>query len=128
MKKLALSLVLVASVAFVSCKDTNKEANAIENEAEVQADAIENEAENQADALENEAEEIKAEAEAQAEEIKAEAEAEAERIEEAVKDRKSTRLNSSHVRISYAIFCLKKKKKTTNQDEIKIHVLHKKKN
>src|SRR3989442_5064201 len=28
-------------------------------------------------------------------------------------DRKSTRLNSSHVRISYAVFCLKKKKKPT---------------
>src|SRR5690554_7555080 len=28
-------------------------------------------------------------------------------------DRKSTRLNSSHVRISYAVFCLKKKKKQT---------------
>src|SRR3989442_12054569 len=27
-------------------------------------------------------------------------------------DRKSTRLNSSHVRISYAVFCLKKKKLT----------------
>src|SRR5436305_11290836 len=27
-----------------------------------------------------------------------------------VGDRKSTRLNSSHVRISYAVFCLKKKK------------------
>src|SRR5690554_1858465 len=27
-------------------------------------------------------------------------------------DRKSTRLNSSHVRISYAVFCLKKKKQT----------------
>src|SRR3989442_13551339 len=27
-------------------------------------------------------------------------------------DRKSTRLNSSHVRISYAVFCLKKKAKT----------------
>src|SRR5438874_902911 len=31
-------------------------------------------------------------------------------------DRKSTRLNSSHVEISYAVFCLKKKKKTTNND------------
>src|SRR5436305_5384457 len=31
-----------------------------------------------------------------------------------VGDRKSTRLNSSHVRISYAVFCLKKKKKNTN--------------
>src|SRR5436305_7211245 len=30
-------------------------------------------------------------------------------------DRKSTRLNSSHVRISYAVFCLKKKKKDTTQ-------------
>src|SRR3989442_3313694 len=28
------------------------------------------------------------------------------------RDRKSTRLNSSHVRISYAVFCLKKKKPT----------------
>src|SRR5690349_22974325 len=28
-------------------------------------------------------------------------------------DRKSTRLNSSHVEISYAVFCLKKKKKKT---------------
>src|SRR5690606_40400489 len=27
-------------------------------------------------------------------------------------DRKSTRLNSSHVKISYAVFCLKKKKQT----------------
>src|SRR5256885_6800661 len=29
------------------------------------------------------------------------------------RDRKSTRLNSSHLVISYAVFCLKKKKKTT---------------
>src|SRR3989442_10595701 len=29
---------------------------------------------------------------------------------ESYSDRKSTRLNSSHVRISYAVFCLKKKK------------------
>src|SRR5690554_7282221 len=39
-------------------------------------------------------------------------------------DRKSTRLNSSHVRISYAVFCLKKKKKKhkiiyTSQSNIK---------
>src|SRR5436305_8489457 len=32
-------------------------------------------------------------------------------------DRKSTRLNSSHVRISYAVFCLKKKKKTYDNYE-----------
>src|SRR5438874_3600857 len=32
-------------------------------------------------------------------------------------DRKSTRLNSSHVEISYAVFCLKKKKK-----EVLMHV------
>src|SRR3712207_7566540 len=30
-----------------------------------------------------------------------------------VEDRKSTRLNSSHANISYAVFCLKKKKKNT---------------
>src|SRR5690606_41747440 len=32
-------------------------------------------------------------------------------IEVQMLDRKSTRLNSSHVKISYAVFCLKKKKK-----------------
>src|SRR5688572_30870429 len=32
-------------------------------------------------------------------------------VEERVEDRKSTRLNSSHSQISYAVFCLKKKKK-----------------
>src|SRR2546430_7246851 len=32
---------------------------------------------------------------------------------EAFVDRKSTRLNSSHSQISYAVFCLKKKKKET---------------
>src|SRR5690349_22652345 len=34
-------------------------------------------------------------------------------------DRKSTRLNSSHVEISYAVFCLKKKKKTKNKKNLK---------
>src|SRR5699024_11599641 len=33
-------------------------------------------------------------------------------------DRKSTRLNSSHVSISYAVFCLKKKKKTRTKNNI----------
>src|SRR5690349_23630982 len=33
------------------------------------------------------------------------------------RDRKSTRLNSSHVEISYAVFCLKKKKKKTYTTE-----------
>src|SRR5690349_24212715 len=42
-------------------------------------------------------------------------------------DRKSTRLNSSHVEISYAVFCLKKKKKKIkinkgNQFELASHV------
>src|SRR5258708_29513677 len=32
-------------------------------------------------------------------------------------DRKSTRLNSSHQIISYAVFCLKKKKKTTKSQD-----------
>src|SRR5690606_40682654 len=31
-------------------------------------------------------------------------------IHDAMRDRKSTRLNSSHVKISYAVFCLKKKR------------------
>src|SRR5205814_3050732 len=34
------------------------------------------------------------------------------------KDRKSTRLNSSHLGISYAVFCLKKKKKIRYKNEI----------
>src|SRR5947209_11938686 len=39
-------------------------------------------------------------------------------------DRKSTRLNSSHANISYAVFCLKKKKlkkQITNKPQIKQH-------
>src|SRR5438874_7461024 len=34
-------------------------------------------------------------------------------------DRKSTRLNSSHVEISYAVFCLKKKKKKKKKNNTK---------
>src|SRR5437660_9249081 len=36
-------------------------------------------------------------------------------------DRKSTRLNSSHVAISYAVFCLKKKKKNKTYNRKKIN-------
>src|SRR6266540_4560392 len=36
-------------------------------------------------------------------------------------DRKSTRLNSSHITISYAVFCLKKKKKKKNENYNKKH-------
>src|SRR5690349_23437293 len=43
-------------------------------------------------------------------------------------DRKSTRLNSSHVEISYAVFCLKKKKKQKKQTNhsyyIAYHIKH----
>src|SRR2546430_13421776 len=43
------------------------------------------------------------------------AKAEADRLAAVAKaDRKSTRLNSSHSQISYAVFCLKKKKKKKN--------------
>src|SRR5256885_2842611 len=38
-----------------------------------------------------------------------------------VLDRKSTRLNSSHLVISYAVFCLKKKKQTKLQEEVVYH-------
>src|SRR3712207_7808348 len=39
------------------------------------------------------------------------------------RDRKSTRLNSSHANISYAVFCLKKKKTNTKTKNIK-HILY----
>src|SRR5690554_7782291 len=42
----------------------------------------------------------------------------------ASQDRKSTRLNSSHVRISYAVFCLKKKKKNKKINIYKPTKLH----
>src|SRR5205814_2521378 len=35
-------------------------------------------------------------------------------------DRKSTRLNSSHLGISYAVFCLKKKKKTVTYETVSV--------
>src|SRR2546430_4806125 len=43
-----------------------------------------------------------------------------------LEDRKSTRLNSSHSQISYAVFCLKKKKirmSCRSLDELNAHVL-----
>src|SRR5262245_62687176 len=40
-------------------------------------------------------------------------------LDKAYKDRKSTRLNSSHLGISYAVFCLKKKKKKLNKKKLK---------
>src|SRR5690625_6228838 len=42
-------------------------------------------------------------------------------IDKVVEDRKSTRLNSSHVAISYAVFCLKKK---NNNESIRHLVSH----
>src|SRR5699024_11897316 len=36
-----------------------------------------------------------------------------------LEDRKSTRLNSSHVSISYAVFCLKKKKEKKKNNKLK---------
>src|SRR5438067_10598015 len=37
------------------------------------------------------------------------------------RDRKSTRLNSSHVSISYAVFCLKKKKNRRHREKLSFH-------
>src|SRR2546430_12119321 len=39
------------------------------------------------------------------------------------RDRKSTRLNSSHSQISYAVFCLKKKKKQPGFRSLPLHTL-----
>src|SRR2546430_6569143 len=41
-----------------------------------------------------------------------------------VRDRKSTRLNSSHSQISYAVFCLKKKKKYIHRRLLPVHDPH----
>src|SRR3712207_7487325 len=38
------------------------------------------------------------------------------------RDRKSTRLNSSHANISYAVFCLKKKKHISKHENTKEHL------
>src|SRR5437870_9647184 len=52
------------------------------------------------------------------------------RVDVLAADRKSTRLNSSHVAISYAVFCLKKKKKKKNNSrqllyiQEQVHLLH----
>src|SRR5690348_18185443 len=44
------------------------------------------------------------------------------------RDRKSTRLNSSHPSISYAVFCLKKKKKKNKQNNTLNNIIHIEKN
>src|SRR3712207_7684408 len=43
-------------------------------------------------------------------------ELESDALDQRIGDRKSTRLNSSHANISYAVFCLKKKKTTTSHN------------
>src|SRR2546422_5742296 len=43
---------------------------------------------------------------------------------QALPDRKSTRLNSSHGYISYAVFCLKKKKNAKNTQSVHLAVEH----
>src|SRR2546427_5462942 len=43
-------------------------------------------------------------------------------------DRKSTRLNSSHSQISYAVFCLKKKKKEKNVQHDNLRLFHRRNN
>src|SRR3712207_7535658 len=40
------------------------------------------------------------------------------------RDRKSTRLNSSHANISYAVFCLKKKNKEKNDDRTSTRITY----
>src|SRR5438309_11703260 len=42
-------------------------------------------------------------------------------VDRTVGDRKSTRLNSSHSSISYAVFCLKKKKKTKSTKRMRLN-------
>src|SRR5437773_9792900 len=44
------------------------------------------------------------------------------RLRAATLDRKSTRLNSSHITISYAVFCLKKKKQVVDQTTDRTHI------
>src|SRR5256885_6661011 len=46
------------------------------------------------------------------------------RVRVAEKDRKSTRLNSSHLVISYAVFCLKKKKIKVDLHHHRVHDRH----
>src|SRR5690349_23432975 len=41
-------------------------------------------------------------------------------VQDRPQDRKSTRLNSSHVEISYAVFCLKKKKKKKKRGRVTV--------
>src|SRR5258707_6229594 len=50
--------------------------------------------------------------------VATEAPATAEPFWHTVSDRKSTRLNSSHANISYAVFCLKKKRKRQNSRRV----------
>src|SRR3989442_12840199 len=45
-------------------------------------------------------------------------------LKQEILDRKSTRLNSSHVRISYAVFCLKKKQMQETERIIQYMIRH----
>src|SRR3712207_7121402 len=43
---------------------------------------------------------------------------------ETILDRKSTRLNSSHANISYAVFCLKKKNTYQDESDVRLRAHH----
>src|SRR2546430_10008302 len=51
------------------------------------------------------------------------ADAQGDRVGLQLRDRKSTRLNSSHSQISYAVFCLKKKKNKARTDSLDIEII-----
>src|SRR3712207_7362694 len=53
---------------------------------------------------------MKGEKSVSGEEVEQQKKGKSQRFVQCVRDRKSTRLNSSHANISYAVFCLKKKK------------------
>src|SRR5690554_7242831 len=96
-KKITLKRKTVSTLKVAGSKTVNVEVR--KKRTYVKRDEVDLEAERQ-----RELEELRAAEEAR------QAAAEARRKAEE-EDRKSTRLNSSHVRISYAVFCLKKKKK-----------------
>src|SRR5690606_40977016 len=117
MKKIALLAVKAGALTFTACNSTPSKDKNVDGEVTA-GEHLDHSLEYLDDATHaaaHQAEEDynKAKAELDAAVAKGDKEAEEaarKNLADAETDRKSTRLNSSHVKISYAVFCLKKKK------------------
>src|SRR5436189_4668742 len=113
---------IIFSITLSSPAATTNKVIAAKNYTQEQAEAFNRKADREFHKLGKQLDDLKAQSQQKTGDAKAALDkkvAEAQqKIDELKPDRKSTRLNSSHRCISYAVFCLKKKRKTKEKTKI----------